>query len=175
MDNRYNPLRYIADPSIQAYFTMALFVMWSAYFGVVAAYYMEWLGYSIVTSIWVHLAVVIPIMITNAVFREAEKSGSVWVKDYTNRKAQAYINKFHGKTAYTANQFHAGNVKTTTAIEDSMREHHLVIPNNVWDPTQPESHFESWIDEKLDAHIAFCNSLNQLLAKSFLIEISILN
>ena len=97
MDNRYNPLKYIADPSIQAYFTMALFVMWSAYFGVVAAYYMEWLGYSIVTSIWVHLAVVIPIMITNAVFREAEKSGSVWVKDYTNRKAQAYINNLPKK------------------------------------------------------------------------------
>ena len=94
MDNRYNPLRYIADPSIQAYFTLALFIMWSGYFGVVAAYYMEWLGYSIVTSIWVHLAVVIPIMITNAVFREAEKSGSVWVKDYRQaQKVKAHIDK----------------------------------------------------------------------------------
>jgi len=92
MDNRYNPLRFIADPSIQAYFTMALFVMWSAYFGIVAAYYLEWMNYSIVTSIWVHLAVVIPIMITNATFRQAEKDGRVWVKDYTDRKVQAHIN-----------------------------------------------------------------------------------
>ena len=93
MDNRYNPLRYIADPSIQAYFTLALFIMWSGYFGVVAAYYMDWLGYSIVTSIWVHLAVVIPIMVTNAVFRQAEESGAVWVKDYTNKKIKAHMNK----------------------------------------------------------------------------------
>lgn len=91
MDNRYNPLRYIADPSIQAYFTLALFIMWSGYFGVVAAYYMDWLGYSIVTSIWVHLAVIIPIMVTNAVFRQAEESGAVWVKDYTNKKVKAHM------------------------------------------------------------------------------------
>ena len=82
MDNRYNPLRHIHDPSIQAYFTMALFIMWSGYFGVVAAYYMEWLGYSIVTSIWVHLAVVIPIMVTNAVFRSAEENGATWHSNF---------------------------------------------------------------------------------------------
>ena len=43
MDNRYNPLRHIADPSIQSYFTLALFIMWSGYF----AHYsmdMDWLG-----------------------------------------------------------------------------------------------------------------------------------
>ena len=89
-------------------------------------------------------------------------------------KAQAYINEFHGKTAYTANQFHAGNVKSTTAIEDSMREHHLVIPNNVWDPTQPDSHFESWIDEKLDAHIAFCNA-NGIKTEDIVFEFRIKN
>ena len=38
MDNRYSPLRHIHDPSIQGYFTMALFIMWSGYFGVVATY-----------------------------------------------------------------------------------------------------------------------------------------
>tara|TARA_Y100001937_G_scaffold46716_1_gene65581 strand:- start:14487 stop:14819 length:333 start_codon:yes stop_codon:yes gene_type:complete len=86
MDNRYNPLRHIKDPSIQGYFTIALFIMWSGYFGIVAAYYMSWLGYSIVTSIWVHLAVVIPIMITNGVFRQAEAQGGNWISDY--RKEQ---------------------------------------------------------------------------------------
>ena len=82
MDNRFNPLRHIKDPSIQGYFTVVLFIMWSCYFGIVALYYMSWLGYSIVTSIWVHMAVIIPIMITNVVFRNAEKNGGNWVSDY---------------------------------------------------------------------------------------------
>jgi hypothetical protein len=80
MDNRYNPLRHIKDPSIQGYFTMALFVMWSGYFGIVALHYMNWVGYSIVMSIIIHLAVLIPIMVTNAVFAQAEKDGANWVK-----------------------------------------------------------------------------------------------
>ena len=80
MDNRYNPLRHIKDPSIQGYFTMALFVMWSCYFGVVALHWMNWIGYSIVWSIIIHMAVIIPIMMTNAVFKQAEKDGANWVK-----------------------------------------------------------------------------------------------
>ena len=90
MDSRYSPLRHIKDPSIQGYFTMALFVMWSGYFGIVAIYYLGWLNYSIVTSIWVHLAVVIPILITNGVFREAEKSGANW---HTEFRAKQNISK----------------------------------------------------------------------------------
>ena len=82
MDNRYNPLRYIADPSIQAYFTMALFVMWSGYFSVIAWVWIGWESYSIVASIWIHLSVVIPIGITNLVFKEAEQNGSRWVRTW---------------------------------------------------------------------------------------------
>lgn len=41
MDARYNPLRFIRDPSLQAYFTLVLFLMWSVYFGVVASYYRD--------------------------------------------------------------------------------------------------------------------------------------
>tara|TARA_B100001094_G_scaffold122549_1_gene118257 strand:- start:4084 stop:4416 length:333 start_codon:yes stop_codon:yes gene_type:complete len=82
MDNRYNPLRHIGDPSIQAYFTMALFIMWSAYFGIVAWVWIGWENYSIVSSIWVHLAVIIPIMLTNLTFREAEANGAKWYKGW---------------------------------------------------------------------------------------------
>ena len=82
MDNRYNPLRFIADPSIQAYFTMALFIMWSAYFGIVAWVWIGWENYSIVSSIWVHLAVIIPIILTNLTFREAEANGAKWYKGW---------------------------------------------------------------------------------------------
>ena len=86
MDVRYNPLKYIPDPSLQIYFTLVLFVMWSVYFGFVASYYMGWLGYSIVTSIIVHVAVILPVAFTNAVFLDAERDGSKWLKDWRKEK-----------------------------------------------------------------------------------------
>ena len=101
MDNRYNPLRHIKDPSIQGYFTMALFIMWSGYFGVVATYYMGWLNYSVVTSIWVHLAVIIPILVTNGVFRDAEKHGATWYTEF--RKEQNMSKETEKKILQVAN------------------------------------------------------------------------
>jgi len=73
MDLRYNPLRFIPDTVMQGYLLMALFVMWSAFFGIIAIYYLGWLGYSIPVSIGVHLALIVPTIITNAVFEMAEE------------------------------------------------------------------------------------------------------
>ena len=86
MDSRFNPLRYVADPSLQLYFMLVLFTMWSVYFGFVASYYLGWLGYSIITSIIVHIAIVLPIGFTNAVFIDAERDGSKWLKDWRKEK-----------------------------------------------------------------------------------------
>ena len=90
MDAKYNPLRFIPDPSLQAYFTLVLFTMWSVYFGFLASVYMGWLGYNIVVSIIAHLAVIIPIVITNGVFIDAERNGHKWVRDW--RKEQNTYN-----------------------------------------------------------------------------------
>jgi len=79
MDNRFNPLRYIPDPSLQMYFTMVLFTLWSVYFGLVATFYMGWLGYNIITSIIVHFAVLIPLFMTNAIFLDAERDNAPWL------------------------------------------------------------------------------------------------
>ena len=78
MDNRYNPLKYIPDPSLQAYLTLVLFAMWSFFFGFIAIFYMGWLGYDIVTSIVVHISILIPIIFTNLTFEEARKNGASW-------------------------------------------------------------------------------------------------
>jgi len=86
MNAKYNPLKYIPDPSLQTYFMLVLFTMWSVYFGFVASYYMGWLGYNTVTSIVVHIAVVLPIAFTNAVFIDAERDGSKWVKDWRDEQ-----------------------------------------------------------------------------------------
>ena len=93
MDNRYNPLRHIHDPSIQSYFTLALFIMWSCYFGVVALHWINWIGYSIVWSIIIHLAVLIPLMITNYIFKEAERNGGNWVSAYRAQQEQEQFKK----------------------------------------------------------------------------------
>ena len=79
MYNRYNPLKYIPDPSLQMYFTMVLFTMWSVYFGMVATYWMGWFGYNTITSLIVHFAVLIPLFFTNAIFLDAERDGARWI------------------------------------------------------------------------------------------------
>ena len=47
MDVKYNPLKYIPDPSLQTYFMLVLFTIWSVFFGVVGIYWVGWLGYDI--------------------------------------------------------------------------------------------------------------------------------
>lgn len=81
MDNRFNPLKYIPDPSLQAYFTLVLFVMWSAYFGLVATVYMGF-DYDTITSIIIHMAVIVPLIFTNLIFKDAEKNGRNWIADF---------------------------------------------------------------------------------------------
>lgn len=81
MNVKYNPLKHIRDHSVQAYFMLVLFVMWSVFFGFIATYYMGWYGYNTLTSIIVHLLVLIPIIFTNAVFKDAERDGEQWLKD----------------------------------------------------------------------------------------------
>ena len=39
MDAKINPLKYLPDRSLQAYFMIVLFVMWSAFFALIAAYW----------------------------------------------------------------------------------------------------------------------------------------
>ena len=68
MDVRYNPLKYVPDPSLQTYFMLVLFIIWSVYFGFLASNYLGWFGYNIVVSIIIHIAILLPMAFTNAVF-----------------------------------------------------------------------------------------------------------
>jgi hypothetical protein len=85
MDVRFNPLRFIGDPSLQMYFTLALFTMWSAYFGFIASHYLGLVNYSTLASIFIHLAIIIPIGFTNAVFMDAERAGSKWLREWRKK------------------------------------------------------------------------------------------
>ena len=82
MDTRFNPLRFVPDPSLQTYFMLVLFTIWSVTFGFIATYYLGWYGYNTVTSIVVHAAILIPLAFTNAIFLDAERDGHRWVNEW---------------------------------------------------------------------------------------------
>jgi len=88
MNAKYNPLKHIPDPSLQTYFMLVLFTMWSVYFGFVASYYMGWLGYNTVLSIAVHAGVLIPLAFTNAIFLDAERDNAPWLFQWRTEQEQ---------------------------------------------------------------------------------------
>ena len=94
MNAKYNPLRFIPDPSIQSYFMLVLFTIWSMFFGFIATYYLGWYGYDTITSIVAHLTVLIPVVFTNAVFKDAERNGDKWFLTFKDKqKKKKLLNK----------------------------------------------------------------------------------
>tara|TARA_A100001011_G_scaffold384590_1_gene457428 strand:+ start:809 stop:1204 length:396 start_codon:yes stop_codon:yes gene_type:complete len=87
MDVKYNPLRHVPDPSIQTYFMVVLFSVWSITFGLIAIFWLGFIGYNILTSILVHLAILVPIAFTNAVFIDAERDGENWLKEWREEQS----------------------------------------------------------------------------------------
>ena len=88
MNVKYNPLKYIPDPSLQTYFMLVLFTIWSITFGVIAIFWLGFIGYSILTSILVHAAIVIPLAFTNAIFVDAERDGENWLKEWREEQSR---------------------------------------------------------------------------------------
>ena len=97
MDVRYNPLKYIPDPSLQTYFMLVLFVIWSIFFGLVTSSY--FLNYNIVVSIIIHCAVIVPLAMTNAIFIDAERDGHNWLKEWKEEQSRynLVMNRFKKK------------------------------------------------------------------------------
>ena len=88
MDVRYNPLRNIPDPSLQTYFMLVLFTIWSVFFGFLAANYLGLFNYNTVASIAIHVAVILPLAFTNAVFVDAERDGATWLKEWKEEQSR---------------------------------------------------------------------------------------
>ena len=87
MDVRFNPLKHI-DPSLQTYFMLVLFTIWSIFFGLIAIFWLGFIGYSIPISILVHVAIIIPIAFTNAVFVDAERDGKNWLTEWREEQSR---------------------------------------------------------------------------------------
>jgi hypothetical protein len=82
MSLKYNPLGKIPDPSLQTYFMLVLFTVWSIWFGFLASDYLGWVNYNTVGSIIVHAAILVPLAMTNAIFIDAERDGHKWLKEW---------------------------------------------------------------------------------------------
>ena len=91
MDVRYNPLRYIPDPSLQTYFMLVLFTVWSVFFGFLAANYLGFFNYNTVVSIVIHISILLPLAFTNAIFVDAERDGAQWLKEWKEEQSRYNI------------------------------------------------------------------------------------
>ena len=88
MDVRYNPLKYIPDPSLQTYFMLVLFIIWSVFFGFLAANYLGFFNYNTIASIIIHVAIILPLAFTNAIFVDAERDGDQWLKEWKEEQSR---------------------------------------------------------------------------------------
>ena len=88
MDVRYNPLKYIPDPSLQTYFMLVLFSVWSVFFGFLAANYLGFFNYNTVASIVIHVSILLPLAFTNAIFVDAERDGEKWLKEWKEEQSR---------------------------------------------------------------------------------------
>ena len=107
MDAKYNPLKYIPDPSLQTYFMLILFTIWSVAFGLIAIFWLGFIGYNIMTSIIVHLSILIPLAFTNAVFIDAERDGENWLKEWREEQSRykLFVNRIRTKNLVLWNPF----------------------------------------------------------------------
>ena len=107
MDVKYNPLRHIPDPSLQTYFMLVLFTIWSVAFGLIAIFWLGFIGYNIMTSIIVHLSIIIPLVFTNAVFIDAERDGENWLEEWRAEKSRykLFVNRIRTKNLVLWNPY----------------------------------------------------------------------
>ena len=107
MDVKYNPLKYVPDPSLQAYFMLVLFIAWSLFFGVLAVNYLGFFDYNVVVSIIVHTLVLMPLAFTNAIFVDAERDGAKWLKEWKEEQSRYKIvaNRLNAKNFVLWNPF----------------------------------------------------------------------
>ena len=88
MDVRYNPLKHIPDPSLQTYFMLVLFTIWSVFFGFLAANYLGFFNYNTIVSIVIHVAIILPLAFTNAIFVDAERDGAKWLEEWKEEQSR---------------------------------------------------------------------------------------
>ena len=91
MDVKYNPLKHVPDPSLQSYFMLVLFTVWSIFFGFIAANYLGFFNYNTVISIFIHVSILAPIAFTNTIFVDAERDGHKRLEEWKEERSRYNI------------------------------------------------------------------------------------
>lgn len=58
------------------------------FFGFLAANYLGFFNYNIVASIVIHIAILLPLAFTNAIFVDAERDGEKWLKEWKEEQSR---------------------------------------------------------------------------------------
>ena len=58
------------------------------FFGFIAANYLGLFGYNTVASIIIHVAILIPLAFTNAIFVDAERDGAKWLEEWKSEQSR---------------------------------------------------------------------------------------
>ena len=88
MDVKYNPLKNVPDPSLQSYFMLVLFTVWSVFFGFIAANYLGFFNFNTIISIFIHVSILAPIAFTNTIFVDAERDGHKWLQEWKEEQSR---------------------------------------------------------------------------------------
>jgi hypothetical protein len=67
---------------------LVLFTIWSVTFGLIAIFWLGFIEYSILASIIIHTAILIPLAFTNAIFVDAERDGENWLKEWREEQSR---------------------------------------------------------------------------------------
>ena len=96
MNLKYNPIGYIRDTSLRAYFMTVLSIIWTLVF---CSYIAGWMN--VLPLLYGHVLFVFATFFTFAVFEDAKRDGKAWFQDWDEKYtlAQAYKNRNKKKNA----------------------------------------------------------------------------
>jgi len=96
MNLKYNPIGYIREPSLQAYFMTALSIIWTLVF---CTYIAGWLN--VMPLIVGHVLFIFATFFTYAVFEDAKRDGKAWFQNWDEKYtlSRAFRNRNKEKNA----------------------------------------------------------------------------
>jgi len=96
MNLKYNPIGYIREPSLQAYFMTVLSIIWTLVF---CTYIAGWLN--VMPLIVGHVLFIFATFFTYAVFEDAKRDGKAWFQNWDEKYtlSRAFRNRNKEKNA----------------------------------------------------------------------------
>jgi len=88
MDVRYNPLGMYPIQVYRHTLCWSCSLYGVCFLDFLAANYLGFFNYNIVASIVIHIAILLPLAFTNAIFVDAERDGEKWLKEWKEEQSR---------------------------------------------------------------------------------------